>query len=125
MTAKAPKPGAGKRIAAHAEAQTEMVIRLKDDTYRFTPSNIPFAIRAKVRKSTGGLPFAAYWNGEQAIDVDSLMVCVWVARMMGGEDTLTMDEVEADWPADISGDDLDVEIIEPGDDTDEDADPNG
>lgn len=122
--AKAPRPGVGRKRDQQATATTEMTLRVYDDEWSFCPAVIPFAIRAKVRKSTGGLPFAAFMS-EDAFDIDSLMVCVWVARMVNGEPDLTISDVEdsVDW-AGLGEDDIDVTVTTPDDDP-EDADPNG
>lgn len=114
--ANAPRPGVGRRREQQAAATTEMTLRVLDDEWSFCPAAIPFAIRAKVRKSTGGIPFAAYMN-EDAFDIDSLMVCVWVARMVSGEPDLTISDVESsvDW-ASLGEDDIDVTVTDPGDD---------
>lgn len=128
--AKAPRPGAGKRVTAARAAQTIMRIRLLDQTLEFAPDNIPFAVRARLRKQTGGLPFSAYWAGEAAIDTDSLQVCWWVARMVNGEPGLPLAAVLDEWPdtLDLSNEDsdlndVDVDLIEPDDAVNLDADP--
>ena len=125
--AKAPPPGVGRKLAARKAAQTEMTLTVLGETHSFCPMAIPFGIRAKVRKATGGIPFINYMN-EDAFDLDSLIVCVWVARMVSGEPDLTVDEVESsvDW-AGLTEDDFDVTITTPDDADDtsvEDAAPN-
>lgn len=120
--ASAPDPGVGRKIAARKAAATEMTIRVLSDEWTFCPAVIPFAVRAKVRKSTGGIPFSRYMN-EDAFDIDSLMVCVWVARMVNGEPDLTIDEVEAsvDWGS-LGEGDIDARITDDPDG--DDPDPN-
>jgi len=125
--AQAPTPGVGRKIAARKAAQTEMTLTVLGETHSFCPMAIPFGVRAKVRKATGGIPFINYMN-EDAFDLDSLIMCVWVARMVSGEPDLTVSEVEdsVDW-ATLTEDDFDVVITTPDDEdgsTVEDAAPN-
>lgn len=124
--AKAPRPGAGKRQAAAQEAQTELRVTIRGEAYSSYPGNLPFRVSIAVRKVTGGLPYVAFWNGENAVDMDSLQLAVWVSRMCAGETALTIDDVVAGWPAGLTEDEIDVEQItaDEADDPDEDSDPN-
>lgn len=65
-----------------------------------------------VRKATG-LPFTAFWGGENAIDIDSIAVLVWVARRLRGEPMLTWPRFQRDWPDEITEGDIEVWAEDP------------
>lgn len=129
--ATAPRPGVTTREQQLAEAQTLITIkilrplttakgRLIPDTHRIGIMNIPLRERLICRKATG-LPISAFWAGEDAVDLDSLVVLWWMARRLAGEVTLTVDQAADEWP-----DDLDVstelEVTVDGPDSDDEVD---
>jgi len=111
----APRPGVGDRKATIDAAQTILQIRVKDQTLTLAPNNLSMAERAAVRKQCYGLPFEAYWSGEQAIGLDSIQVMWWLARRAHGEPNLLFRTVEETWPSDLTPDDVDVEEYTPDD----------
>lgn len=123
--AKAPTPGIGKRKANNEAAKTVMRVRLKDESWLFNPTNLPFSVEKKVRKACDGRPF--FWYMDEAnFGGDTFRLMVWVARMVNGEPDLTIDDVDKQWPADFDlEDDFDVDEV-PVDSPEvaESADPN-
>lgn len=121
--AKAPPVGIGKRMEAQAQAKRlRMKVILGDDSWVFNPQNLPFGVEKKVRRAGDGRPFLGYMTD---VGVDSMKVCVWVARMVNGEPDLTIDEVDAAWPDDLDGFDMDEVDLDVDDDPQDEADPNG
>ena len=113
--ATAPTPGIGRREAAADSAQVTLAITVCGETRHLAPNNLTFEERAAVRKATG-FPFAVYWGGEQQVDMDSVQVLWWLARRASGEPTLPLPDVLAAWPATIGPDDLNLEVVDDGDD---------
>jgi len=120
MAAKAPKPGQRRHDEAQAASVLTMNVTVKGETLSFCPNALPFRVQVAVRKASGGLPWTSFWNGENAVGEDSLMVMWYVARLVNGEN-VTMDMVQADWWA-LSDGDFDFTITEP-DDVDPESDP--
>lgn len=118
--AKAPKPGQRRQDEAQAASVLTMNVTVKGDTLSFCPNALPFKVQTAVRKASGGLPWTAFWNGENAVGEDSLMVMWYVARLVNGEN-VTMDKVEREWFA-LGDGDFDFTITEP-DDVDPESDP--
>lgn len=117
--AKAPKPGAGRKHEEQREAQKVLTItirrevvtakgRVVPETHTLAPGLLPSRERMICRKATG-LPWAAFWE-ENAIDEDSLRVLWWLARRMNGEVTLTWEQADAEFPRDITADEIDVDV---------------
>lgn len=112
--AQAPRPGAAARQDA---AQQVMRIRVKDTTHDLS-MNLSLATKMAVRSATG-MPFEAYWNGEDRIGEDSIAVLWWLARRANGEPGLPWAQHSAEWDAlgTLSEDDLDItELTEITDD---------
>src|SRR4029077_11580327 len=113
--AKAPTPGVGDREAVVSDAQQVMQITLfgrrvsdpdapprSGELLELAPNLIPFDVRQQVRKQTG-FPFSTFWSDNQ-IDVDSVQVLWWVARMMNGEPRLKFRKVLGQWPSNVTED---------------------
>ena len=115
--ATSPRPGVGKRIAKTEAAQEVMTIRVRDRHYALAAGNVPFAIRTKVRKATGGIPFEQFMASDDRIGLDSLMVLVWVARLVAGED-VTIEDVEEQFDGLDFETELDVEQVTADEDDD-------
>jgi hypothetical protein len=116
--ASAPRPGAGKRVAQVKAAQRVLKIRIGDIEGRLCPDNLPFSEQVAVRKACGGLPFSAFWAGEQVIGEDSLQIMFWLARRASGEPNLQLNKVLEEWPSPLMAEDFDISI----EDAEEDAD---
>lgn len=128
--AKAPVPGSVRR---EEESTTVTVITLTvkrpivvkgrtlPETVSVAPDLIPIRERTICRKATG-LPISAYWAGEDAIDLDSVVVLWWLGRRLAGESTLTWDRALKQWPLDLGLDELEIHADGPDDDDDEDDD---
>lgn len=129
---KAPTPGASRRAAIHEQAKTnattELRLTVKGDTYSLFPNSLPFNVKTAIRKACGGLPFSAYWSGELVIDLDSIQVMVYAARLVAGDEATFQDVLaQYDWD-NLDPDDIDMEVDDGTDDPaeiTEDADPNG
>lgn len=121
--ATAPTPGIARRQDAVDAAKKVMRITIRDTTLDVAIGNLPFKVKNRVRKQCDGLPLSAYWGGEAVIDEDSLKVLWWVARIMNGENALTLDAVIDTWPADLGPDDIDVELVDPDDEDQDDDNP--
>jgi hypothetical protein len=86
--------------------QQVMTITLRGIDYRLAVGNVPIAERMIVRKATG-FPFEAFLT-EGQIGSDSVAVLWWLARRAEGEIGLTWTQAMAEWPTDITADDLEV-----------------
>ena len=111
--ATAPRPGTGRRKQATEQAQRVLRITVQGETYTFCPDNIPFSEQIAVRKACGGLPFSAFWGGENTVGVDSLQIMFWLARRASGESNLQLATVLDEWPTVLNPDDCSVAIEEP------------
>lgn len=115
--ASAPTPG-GPGTTSDSEAveaaQKILHMTIQGRTLSLAPENVPFHIKSRIRKGTGGLPLEAYWKGETALELDSLQVMWWAARMVNGELTVTIDQVLAEWPNPFSAKDYDIRVEGPG-----------
>ncbi len=118
--AKAPTPGVSKRADELEAAQQVITItikrpihtadgRLVDPTHTLGINNIPIRERVICRKATG-LPMAAYWSGEDRIDLDSVVVLWWMARRLNGEFTLTWEQACDQFPLDLGVDEIEMEM---------------
>lgn len=90
-----------------------MTIRVGDfSAVTLAPGNVSLAEKMVVRKATG-LPFEAFLGDEDKIGADSVAVLWWLARRAGGEPMLTWKQVESEWPANLTEDQIDVEVDDP------------
>lgn len=125
--AKAPTPGAARKQQEQQETTVLTVKVLRPivvkgrelpDTVTVAPDLIPIRERTIVRKATG-LPISAYWAGEDAVDLDSVVVLWWLGRRLAGEATLTWDQALEQWPLDLDPDELEVTADGPDESGDE------
>lgn len=92
------------------------------ETVTVAPDLVPIRERTIIRKATG-LPISAYWAGQDAIDLDSIVVMWWVGRRLAGESTLTWAQAADQWPLDLDIDEeLTVDAYDPDDIDDEELD---
>jgi protein gp37 len=107
--ATAPTPGVGRRAETATAAKRVLVIKLawSDQAYRIAVNNVPLDHRMAVRKATG-ISLTAFIGGEDAIDLDSIAVLVWVARRVGGEPGLSWQQFQRTWPDEVSEGDIEV-----------------
>lgn len=112
--ATAPTPGVGRRADAAAAAKRVLVLKLAwtGETYRLAVNNVPLDHRMAVRRATG-LSLTAFIGGEDAIDVDSIAVLVWVARRVRGEASLGWKQFQRTWPDQIDEGDIEVWAEDP------------
>lgn len=112
--ARAPKPG-GPGTSAHndkVEAATrEMRMTVRGETRTIRPGNIPIGEKLIVRKATG-LPFEAFMGNDDKIGEDSVLVMWWLAGRATNP-FLTWKQACADWPTDLTEDDIEVELSGP------------
>lgn len=120
--ATAPTPGVGRLDATAKAAKRILVIQLAwGGTYRIAVNNVPLDHRMAVRKATG-ISLTAFIGGEDAIDLDSIAVLVWVARRVGGEPGLSWKQFQRTWPDQIDEGDIEVWAEDPaGNKLDEDG----
>tara|TARA_R110000868_G_C10899162_1_gene764198 strand:+ start:346 stop:711 length:366 start_codon:yes stop_codon:yes gene_type:complete len=118
--ATAPRPGVAKRQAATQAAQRVLRITVKGETFSLCPENVPFHEQIAVRKACGGLPLSSFWGGGTVIAEDSLQVLFWLARRAGGEPSLSLQTVLAEWPSPLNPADFDIVLEDP---TEDDTDP--
>ena len=52
-----------------------MTIRVRDRHYASPQGNVPFAIRTKVRKATGGIPFEQFMASDDRIGLPTRSWC--------------------------------------------------
>jgi len=116
--ATAPRPGAGKRKAALETSQRVLKIRVGDIEARLCPDNLPFSEQVAVRKQCGGLPFSAFWAGEDVIAEDSLQLMFWIARRLCGEPKLQFSTVLEEWPSPLLPQDFDISVESADEDSD-------
>jgi hypothetical protein len=117
--ATAPRPG-GERKAA--EATRRFQITLKGRMLELVAA-VSLQEKIAVRYATG-LPFEAFYGGEQRLGTDSLAVLWWLARRANGEPALSWAGAAADWPADLGPDDVDLVLVD-DDDEEPTDDPEG
>lgn len=109
--ASAPTPGVSRRAEAIDAAKQIMRITIRGETRDVAIGNLPMRIKNRVRKQCDGLPLSAFWAGEAVIDEDSLKVLWWVARMVNGENALTLQAVDDEWFVGLGADDIDVRLL--------------
>lgn len=117
--AKAPTPGVGKRAEEVKAAKVVHRLRVGDETRTIALANVPLKERLIVRKATG-LPLEAFLTGD-VFGIDSLMIVWWLAGRAAGNPLLTLDQVQAEWPAELGADD--IELIEVTADAEDGDDP--
>lgn len=88
-----------------------MTLTLRGESKRLAIGNMPLSERLIVRKATG-LPFETF-VAEGQFGMDTLVVLWWLARRGEGESMLTLTQCEADFPADLAADDIEVTLDEP------------
>jgi hypothetical protein len=108
----APTPGVGKRAADAHHAKQVYRITIRGETVQLAPQNLAFAERAACRKQAG-MPLEAFWSDESQIGLDSVQVLWWLARRAGGETGLLLDDALADFPTDLTVDEIKFEVVEP------------
>lgn len=106
--ASAPTPGVGARKEAANAAQQILTMTIRGESHTLAIGNIPMRERLLVRKETG----ASIESLIDPIGLESLFVLWWLARRQGGE-PLTFDEAAAEWPTDLTEDDLAVDVGDP------------
>lgn len=111
---KAPRPGAGRRIEEADAGSKILELTIKDETYRLGIGTITMADRTLVRKSLG-LPLESFLDGE-SFGLDSLFVIWWLARRHSGEFNLSYQEAAAQFPTDLTPEDVGLDVVEPGGD---------
>lgn len=111
--AEALSPSAAKRKRARTDMT--VTITLQGKSLVVPMGNLPLRHSAALRKVTGGLPPRVFYDGRDAVDLDTLKVMWWMGRRCNGESELTVDEMEADWPDSLDPDDIEV-IVETEDD---------
>lgn len=113
--AKAPKPGSAGTTGGEEkaqEAQRAIKLTIRDESRTLRPGALNFQTRAIVRKATG-LPLGQ-WLAD--MDEDSLRVIWWLAGRQEGDAFLTFDQVNADWPDDLTPDEFDLDRIDVAED---------
>lgn len=107
--AKAPTPG--KTKAADA-ARLALRIRVRDQTlFAPTPKALPLREKFAVRAATG-MPIEEFVQDGRTLGEDAIAVLWWLARRAAGETALTFAQAEADWPTDLVGDDVAVDLVD-------------
>jgi hypothetical protein len=89
-----------------------MTIRVRDEVRTIALGLIPIKEKLIVRKATG-LPFDAFYSGEDSFGEDSLVVLWWLAGRANGDPFLTFTAAAEAWPADLAEDDIEVTVNEP------------
>jgi len=112
--AKAPTPGSAGTTGGNemaASASMKITITVRGESHSLRPNSIPISERAAVRRATGSPLelFLADTEGNAAVGLDTIMVLWWLAKR-GTDPLLTLARVEAEWPADLTPDDIDVTI---------------
>lgn len=107
--ATAPKPGAARAQAASLQA---FRLRVRDRTVDVPlPGNLPIKEKFAVKAATG-LAIEAHFKSEGAFGEDTLIVLFWLGRRGAGEPNLAFDRAVAEWPDDLTEDDLDFSLID-------------
>lgn len=107
--ARAPTPGAGNRPGPAARFR----IRVRDQTFELT-TNVTLKEKIAVRLATG-LPFEAFYAGENRVGEDSVCVLWWLARRQNGQPGLPWAQHEAEWPSPLVEGDIDLEVLDDDD----------
>jgi hypothetical protein len=116
--ATAPKPGARRKTQ---EAAAVVRLTLKGETLEM-PRQITIEERFAVQAATK-YPLEFWWSDEDRISDTSLCVLWWLARRHNGEPRLAWKQHLAEWPDDLSPDDVALEVVE--DDEEPTDDPEG
>lgn len=106
--AQAPRPGAAR---VEQSARQFLRIRLRDQTLDVNP-NPTLTEKVAVRYATG-LPIEAFLNAQDgSLGEDSVAVLWWLGRRQNGEPALAFKQAAADWPSDLTEDDLEIDVID-------------
>lgn len=103
--ASAPIPG------RNGSTPARFRITVKGETLE-VPAQLPIGEKFAVRTATG-IPYGQYFV---SFDEDSLCVLWWLARRHNGESRLAWPQHLAEWPEDLTAEDLELEEV-----TDDDA----
>jgi hypothetical protein len=79
------------------------------ETHTLAIGIVPINEQIECRKATG-LPYTAFWSSMDTIAMDSVMVLWWLARRANGEAGLLFAQAVSEWPVDLRGDELDVQV---------------
>lgn len=104
--AKAPTPGAAQRAEKAPPAPVTLRMTLRGKTLELV-QNITTQEKFAVRYATG-LPYDAFVANQHTIGEDTFIVFWWLARRQNGEPNLPFQQAMADWPTDLTEDDLEV-----------------
>lgn len=113
--AKAPTPGQKRRQEASPKV---FRLRVKDRTVDVPlPGNLPIKEKFAVKAATG-LAIEAHFKNEGAFGEDTLVVLFWLGRRGAGEPNLPFDRAAAEWPDDLTQEDLDFDLVDLAEDED-------
>jgi hypothetical protein len=110
MMADAPEPGIGSRIADAQAAETIITLTIRDRSYRFAPNNVPIGEQEACLRQTG-LPYETFLT--EPFGVVKLCALWWLARRASGERNLSWNQAKAQWPADLTEDEVSLTVDEP------------
>lgn len=113
----APRPGVSAREEANAAVRRSVTVTMRGVSHTVRPLNVPLRHAAAFRKGTGGLPLRWFLDSDE-LDVDSFKALWWLGRRLDGEPDLTFDELERDWPDDLTMEDIEafIEVDDPATD---------
>lgn len=120
--ASAPPPGAGRRAAQSRSAQQVATITLRGETYRLAVGSVPIGEKLVVLRETG-MAFDQLLGDQNKIGEVSIAVLWWLAKRANGQRSLSWAQVAAEWPADLTEDDIEFEMDTPDDDLEGDDSP--
>lgn len=109
--AKAPKPasaGTTKHNEAVSAAKQVMVMTLRGETRRLAIGSIPLKEKLLVQQATGE-PLESWMNKPSEI---TMAILWWLSGRAAGNAFLTFDKVCAEWPTDLSEDDLSIDVVD-------------
>ena len=98
--------------------ETVLTITVRGETHKLAPNNLPLNERLELRRATG-LPIEAFFTDQSSIGLDSIVVLWWLARRANGESGIALQTVWDSWPTDLSPDEIDVAVDEPGPEADD------
>ena len=107
----APAPGVGRREEEAASVETIIVLKVRGEVFRFAPNNVPLGEQELCLKQSG-FPYETFLT--EPFGTIKLIGLWWLARRAAGEKTLAWVTAKNEWPPDITEDDIDLEIEEPG-----------
>lgn len=122
----APRPGVGKRDEAAKAARESVTITLRGESHTVFPMNVPLRHAAAFRKATGGQPIRRFLPSDSDLfDIDCFKALWWLGRRLDGEPDLTFEQLDEDWPTDLSAEDIEAFVTTPDDEEGDEADPEG